>query len=108
MLPELKQKWINALRSGEFRQGQGELRYDMYISGDYSTAHQAYCCLGVLREIVNPTDFESENADNNYLSPEQLERYGLTGEEQQILAELNDDKNMSFDEIATYIEKTDL
>lgn len=36
----LKRKWIKALRSGKYRQGQGEL----YSKGKY-------CCLGVLARI---------------------------------------------------------
>jgi hypothetical protein len=39
--PEIKRKWLAALRSGEFKQGQGAL----YRDG-------LYCCLGVLCEVV--------------------------------------------------------
>lgn len=39
--PELKAKWIAALRSGEYEQGIGRL----YFEG-------AYCCLGVLGELA--------------------------------------------------------
>src|ERR1044072_7016718 len=35
---ELKAKWVKALRSGEYKQGQWKLR----------TADGAHCCLGVL------------------------------------------------------------
>jgi hypothetical protein len=38
--PELKSKWIAALRSGEYKQGKGYLR-----DGD------TWCCLGVLATI---------------------------------------------------------
>lgn len=37
MDPELKAKWVKALRSGEYRQGRGTLR----------DTEGRYCCLGV-------------------------------------------------------------
>ena len=40
MNPEIKQKWLNALRSGEYPQGRNDLR-----NGD------GFCCLGVLCDI---------------------------------------------------------
>ena len=41
MNAEWKQKWVDALRSGEYEQAEGKLRR---ISG--------YCCLGVLCDLV--------------------------------------------------------
>lgn len=38
--PEIKQKWLDALRSGEYEQGEGYLRYN-----------DKYCCLGVLTDL---------------------------------------------------------
>jgi hypothetical protein len=43
MKPEIKQKWIEALRSGEYDQGKHYLR---------NTGNQ-YCCLGVLCDIYS-------------------------------------------------------
>lgn len=40
--PEHKAKWLTALRSGDYKQGQNRLR----------TAQDEYCCLGVLCEIL--------------------------------------------------------
>jgi hypothetical protein len=45
MHPELKKKWLEALRSGEYKQGQGCLRKST-SEGD------KFCCLGVLTDIV--------------------------------------------------------
>lgn len=42
--PEIKGKWVAALRSGEYRQGRGSLRKKS-IGGD------RFCCLGVLCDI---------------------------------------------------------
>lgn len=41
MKPEIKAKWVAALRSGQFNQGMGALR-----RGD------SYCCLGVLCHLA--------------------------------------------------------
>lgn len=41
MKPEIKQKWVEALRSGDYQQGTGQLRN---LSHDY-------CCLGVLCDL---------------------------------------------------------
>ena len=40
MNPEVKQKWIDALRSGKYEQGSGKLR-----------GANGYCCLGVLCDL---------------------------------------------------------
>jgi hypothetical protein len=40
MNQEIKQRWVDALRSGEFEQGHGRLRRPA-----------GYCCLGVLCEL---------------------------------------------------------
>ena len=41
MNPEIKERWLKALRSGEYKQGTGWLQMD-----------GKYCCLGVLCAIV--------------------------------------------------------
>lgn len=43
MNPMYKSKWINALRSGEFKQGRKVL---------HNTVENTYCCLGVLCHIL--------------------------------------------------------
>ena len=42
MNPEIKQKWVDALRSGKYDQGSEKLR-----------SHQGYCCLGVLCDLYS-------------------------------------------------------
>lgn len=44
MKPELKKRWVKALRSGKYKQGKNYLRRQT-PEGD------RYCCLGVLCEI---------------------------------------------------------
>lgn len=45
MKPEIKKLWVEALRSGKYKQGRG------YLHTNYGDDH-AYCCLGVLAEIA--------------------------------------------------------
>ena len=40
MNPQVKEKWLNALRSGEYNQATGKLK-----------TPQGFCCLGVLTEL---------------------------------------------------------
>lgn len=47
MRKEVMKKWVNALRSGKFKQGTGTLK-------QYNSKGQAqHCCLGVLCELYN-------------------------------------------------------
>ena len=55
MNPEIKAKWIAALRSGEYKQTQGVLR-----------DRKGYCCLGVLCKIY--ADERGMRWDNRKLS----------------------------------------
>jgi hypothetical protein len=40
MKKAIKAKWLNALRGGKYKQGQGDLKYD-----------GGHCCLGVLTDL---------------------------------------------------------
>lgn len=66
MNEKVKQKWIEALVSGAYTQGQGKLR----------TADNKFCCLGVLCDLYldeNPdTEWEKEVA-GNYIFLEETE-----------------------------------
>jgi hypothetical protein len=46
MNPEIKQKWLMALRSGEYKQSRGELN-----RMDPAGIFDGYCCLGVLCDL---------------------------------------------------------
>lgn len=101
---KLKSKWIKALRSGKYQQGNMVLK-----SGG------KYCCLGVLREVANPEDTEEvEQGCGTVLTKRQRERFGLSVEEQGKLTGMNDgwsadgDKEIQkrgFKAISNWIEK---
>lgn len=56
MNPSIKQAWIEALRSGEYKQGTGCLRED-----------DRYCCLGVLVDLhIKKHDLEWEKLGEDY------------------------------------------
>jgi hypothetical protein len=47
MKKDIAKKWVKALRSGKYKQGEGFLK-------EYNKKNQArYCCLGVLCELYN-------------------------------------------------------
>jgi len=77
----LKEKWVDALNSGKYQQTTRTL------SDEYG-----YCCLGVLNEI--------RGAYQNYDGIELL-----LGCDWGDLATMNDDKQMSFPEIASWIQE---
>jgi hypothetical protein len=61
MNKELKQAWIDALRSGKYTQGQGLLK---------KRTDDIYCCLGVLCEVSPELHFVSlanQNTNGGYL-----------------------------------------
>ena len=62
MNPEVKQKWIDALRSGKYEQGSEKLRS---VSG--------YCCLGVLCDLYaqeHNVEWEFRGRGGTYLQPQ--------------------------------------
>jgi hypothetical protein len=122
---ELKQKWILALRSGEYRQGKYRLRDEQ----------SEFCCLGVLADVCGvewakkyegyhypkgevhifymPTGFSTDRSnlvDNaaaystGSLSYDFREEIGLPTKEHDILQRMNDADDQSFEQIAAYIE----
>lgn len=78
---QLKEKWITALRSGEYEQTQRTLKND-----------GKFCCLGVLNEI--------RGAPQSY---EKLDN--ILGCEWTQLTILNDDRGFTFPQIADWIQE---
>lgn len=106
MNPEIKAKWIAALRSGKYKQGKF-----------YLNTNARFCCLGVLCDVVDPARWADDDVwDHKYYTsefgarlcetlPASL-RKSLNIEDTQtdVLIDLNDNKSKSFNEIADYIE----
>lgn len=103
---DIKQKWVAALRSGEYVQGRAKLR-----SGD-----DQFCCLGVLCDVLvqdgelpepvyasGCNDFEYNYSATN-LPESTREDLGISPEGQDRLMRMNDHEGASFDIIANYIE----
>ena len=114
MRQEIKEKWVTALRSGEYKQGREYLKT---LSGE----NTYYCCLGVLCELalkegVNLTTGKGCLTDDTFTihyngestSPSgtvlQWADLPLDGEIVNDLIQKNDVDGESFDQIADYIE----
>ncbi len=102
-------KWVDALRSGKYKQTRSALRY-----GD------AYCCLGVACDVLGDGKwdatpmvdwwefwFSDGQRKAGDLPPSMLDRLGLSTDDQRVLMDLNDN-GVSFDAIATHIERLPL
>ena len=111
MNPQIKQKWVSALRSGEYQQTQRRLHDE-----------NGFCCLGVLCDLYikeNQLEWEPSSYCNNaymfqdmatvlplsvmeWVGVEEVNPYVNGGP--FTLAELNDN-GTTFNEIANLIEK---
>jgi hypothetical protein len=94
---ELKAKWIEALRSGAYRQGRGQLKF-----GD------RYCCLGVLCKVMG---VEFDACDNPIVEKDSCYKDYLPLDEDDIekLWRMNDamvdgKRPNTFSDIADFIE----
>jgi hypothetical protein len=94
MKPEIKAKWVEALRSGEYKQGKGLLAED-----------NKFCCLGVLCEVSGmPYDhvrFFLPNEVKEWAGLDSRNPMLPTGD---LLSDLNDN-GKRFTTIANLIEK---
>ena len=100
---ELKDRWLDALKSGEYEQGTGSLMFEDDSYGPYGSR---YCCLGVLLDIEkcleeNPKErWHSEGMPTEkFLKVVELDRHCA-----DVLASVNDDSN-DFDDVIQMIEQ---
>ena len=104
---EIKQMWVEKLRSGDYKQGTNALR----------NRQDEFCCLGVLCDIVHSDGWkklenspfrdythESGTLDGTFLTGTILKDVGLSEHDASNLVEIND-MGDSFVDIANYIEK---
>lgn len=114
MNKEIKKVWIDALRSGKYKQGPD----NMYCEGKH-------CCLGVLAEIYATTELGMSPKDARANMPALCDGYlagwneegmgefpakpisswaGIKRNTEEALAGMNDE-GITFKQIADYIEK---
>jgi hypothetical protein len=117
--PEIKQLWVDALRSGKYQQGEGVLK---------SLDHK-FCCLGVLCDLKGDEWEHEPNLDSefNYESDTMFPPASVTEwaveeyegvnvlespcvrikghENLQALSEINDYHKYTFEQIADLIEE---
>ncbi len=122
MNKEIKEKWLKALRSGEYKQGRGYLRKE---SGD----EDRYCCLGVLaKECLGGEWVKKDSLGINFRQLSDsvwVYRDNFSGECRwgsfpksvtdhleikdpewiDYLTDMNDNRYMDFDQIADWIER---
>ena len=100
---ELKNKWVTALRSGDYVQGSGIMR----------DRHNKFCCLGVLADICDVPIRSLDDTDYRYDFGNDMIRagtppvgwQGLTESDIMTLSGMND-SGSDFSTIALYIEDT--
>ena len=95
----IKEKWLTALRSGEFVQARRSLRVVR------KNGQVAYCVLGVLRFVMDPLDCTSEDSRGMSLTRTQRDRADLLPCTCVILTMSNDQRAHSFKRLANYIEQ---
>jgi hypothetical protein len=95
--PELKAKWVEALRSGKYQQARGKLRKG-----------EKFCCLGVLCDLVDSSKWSRSRWDGELRLPPNplIVELGITTQFSYYSTELSNmnDKGKTFPEIADYIE----
>jgi hypothetical protein len=105
MQPELKAKWVKALRSGEYKQGR-----------KYLSNYEEYCCLGVLACVDGHHPYDELKCgrtinDSERLSVHYCEHVGLPMCIASQLIDMNDGDDhrnpKDFAEIADWIESNE-
>lgn len=103
----LKAKWLEALRSGKYKQGQRKLR----------NQKDEFCCLGVLCDISGQGQWKRGDNSSTYCYykewesgycclPSFMEEFsGIGAGTEEDLIALNDIDELSFSEIAEWIEE---
>lgn len=100
--PEFKKKWIEALRSGKYKQGR-------HCLGD---SERGYCCLGVASLIVGdrfPAKRTTPIFSQNLPSCLKIRADGSVSPEVSVLEKMNDgdiySHSYTFTQIADWIEQ---
>lgn len=119
MKKSVAMKWVKALRSGKYKQGEGALKRTSRLDGN-----DMHCCLGVLCDISKQgewsqkpdsfgyTDYHCINDSSDITIPLDVKKWagmkseeGERGGKKSKLVKLNDDSGYTFKQIANIIEK---
>jgi hypothetical protein len=95
MKPEIRDQWADALESGKYKQGSVFLKNEREDNGETT-----YCCLGVLRELVDP---DRQTDDGRASAFVYGSSQGLTKQQIDALAMANDNDKLTFKQIARFI-----
>jgi hypothetical protein len=96
LVPEvktLKQKWVDALRSGKYEQAYCVVRM-----------HDKFCALGVLADVYDPEGWHLDDHRLNVHSAYNKAGFGLSQNDINSIVTVNDGHKWSFDQIADWIE----
>jgi hypothetical protein len=89
----LKDRWIDALYSGQYIQTPHVMNYQGCM-----------CALGVMCDVVDPSIWDNANTETFYDKIDAtLQKAGFTPQDRTTLIALNDRHKLSFDEIADYV-----
>jgi len=132
MNPEIKSKWIAALRSGQYEQARGGLQRILYRDNETGHIDCGFCCLGVLCDIAMQEDEVCWWKDQEAISTDHTGQFtvnadalpssvvewaGLEDSDPEVpfpidddkdrkrLSELNDSFRLDFGQIADIIEE---
>ena len=105
MKEEIKDRWVEALRSGKYQQGQGTLKYG-----------ESFCCLGVLCDLhaketgvdweYDPRRNAQKYLGNTGVPPVKVHSWaGIRHKANEVLTNLNDARGYTFEQIADWIEE---
>lgn len=101
--PEFKARWVEALESDRYEQGQSALK----------THSDKFCCLGVAADLKDPDGwYEAACNIEHYwaggclsLRDNARKEISLSRDAQNELIRMNDDGKMTFTEIAKWIKE---
>jgi len=111
MKEDVKNKWVEALRSGKYKQGKRCLRNE----------NDEFCCLGVLCDLYDPNLWGKDNGNEKYRYDNHPYRFSFPPTKVlqwsdmpkytndlnisvSLLIDMNDHQNKTFNEIADFLE----
>lgn len=116
MDPELKKKWVDALRSGRYNQTIAHLKVVQSFHSGEETINPGYCCLGVLCEVAGvewKPGYQKSKVTCSAVVPEGdvitnflPKSLGIDSDTQWKLADFNDKYRWPFEKIADWVDAT--